>query len=124
MSPPITSITALTYYPPSTVIDEEFGAPLARIDIFEEEGARAVMLAPPVDGVFRNDQDCPNVVIERRANGWAIFIHKDGGDCIGLVKISDDGECAMERDRDSSEMTICTPGEDAPFSIDRKEGAA
>ncbi|MCI0681067.1 MAG: hypothetical protein L0Y71_03100 [Gemmataceae bacterium] len=66
---------------------EDFGEPNVPVLIRHAEGVRVVL------GTHNfNDMDKPDIQIERRPNGWAIFLHPvGGGDASGLVYFLDDG---------------------------------
>lgn len=112
---PLTSCTVPTYYPKHETAADEYTDPLARIDVSDEAGIRLELIRPGIEDV---DDKTPSVVVERRAKGWAIFLHADDGDAIGVIRIHDDGRSALERDRFSSVMEIAIAGDDAAFTID------
>lgn len=64
----------------------EFGPPYVPMVIREADGARIVLGS--------HDDDCvhaPEIQIERRPRGWAIFLHPVGGDACAYVYFLDDG---------------------------------
>lgn len=66
---------------------EEFDDPYAPVLIHEADGVRVVLGTHDY-----NDMDKPDIQIERRPNGWAIFLHPlGGGDPSGYVYFLDDG---------------------------------
>ena len=65
----------------------EFGPPYVPVVIREADGVRIVLGS--------HDYNCmqaPDIQIERRPRGWAIFLHPvGGGDACGYVYFVDDG---------------------------------
>ncbi|MGA2231570.1 MAG: hypothetical protein ABSH22_11780 [Tepidisphaeraceae bacterium] len=84
-------VYAPTYYGDS--------APVQRGEKQEFDDPRVPVLVRPADGIrivlgSHDYFDCkvPDVQIERRPNGWAIFLHPVGGcDACGYVYFLDDG---------------------------------
>ncbi len=75
-------------FPDEVAKDEmpEFGEPLVPVLIREADGVRIVL------GTHDYDCETPDIQIERRPNGWAIFLHPLGGsDPSGYVYFLDDG---------------------------------
>jgi hypothetical protein len=71
--------------PPSR---EEFAEPNVPVLISEAEGLRIVLGTHDPD-----DDEKPDIHIERRPGGWAIFLHPLGtGDPSGFVYFLDDGQ--------------------------------
>ena len=67
---------------------EEYGPPKVPVLIRSEGGVRILLGTHD-----RDDPDRPDILIERRPNGWAIFLHPDGsGDPSGCVYFLDNGE--------------------------------
>jgi hypothetical protein len=65
----------------------DFDQPLVPILATEAEGLRVVLGSHRYD-----DRDAPDIAIERRPRGWAIFLHPlGGGDPSGYVYFLDDG---------------------------------
>ena len=65
----------------------DFSDPFVRVLVREADGIRIVLGSHDYD-----DQDAPDVQIERRPNGWAIFLHPEGGsDPSGYIYFLDDG---------------------------------
>lgn len=72
----------------------EFGEPMARLVIRPAAGLRVVL------GTYDfNDQDKPDIQIERQPNGWVIFLHPlGGGDPSGLICFHDDGRSFLVKE--------------------------
>ncbi len=65
----------------------EFGPPYVPVVIREAEGIRIVLGSNDYD-----DMHAPDIQIERRPRGWAIFLRPvGGGDVSGFVYFVDDG---------------------------------
>ena len=65
----------------------DFDAPNVPVLIHEAEGVRIVLGTHDF-----NDREKPDIQIERRPKGWAIFLHPvGGGDASGYVYFLDDG---------------------------------
>ena len=65
---------------------EEFREPFVPVLVTRCGGVRLVL------GTFDyDDASKPDVHIERRPNGWAVFVHPDGGDPAAFIYILDDG---------------------------------
>jgi hypothetical protein len=74
--------------------EPEFGAPLVPLFIRDEDGLRVLLGAPHRD----RDEDA-DILIERRPNGWAIFLHPlTGCDPIGCVYFLDDGRSFLAKE--------------------------
>lgn len=100
-----------TYYPGNDDdgAGEGYREPNATLHLEDEAGLR-VVLQPKADQPLSN---CPNILFERRKNGWLIFICVDGGDEAGYLQIHDDGRACLMRDRFTSPELECpAPGED------------
>src|SRR3989442_10209151 len=66
----------------------DFDAPNVPVLIHEAEGVRIVLGTHDF-----NDLEKPDIQIERRPKGWAIFLHPvGGGDASGYVYFLDDGQ--------------------------------
>lgn len=91
-SPPAWKMLVPTYFgsqkaqTPEESALQEFGLPLAPLLISEAEGIRVVLGTHDY-----NDRAKPDVQIERRPKGWAIFIHPNAGDPVASVYILDNG---------------------------------
>ena len=69
----------------------EFGPPFVPVIIRDAEGIRIVLGSHDYD-----DKRAPDIQIERRPRGWAIFLHPvGGGDASGYVYFVDDGRSFM-----------------------------
>jgi hypothetical protein len=65
----------------------EYGTPLVPISVAQADGVRLVLGDRPSRRRVR-----PDVQIERRPNGWAIFLQPEFGDPVGYVYFLDDGQ--------------------------------
>jgi hypothetical protein len=66
---------------------EDFGEPVVPVLIRHAEGVRVVLGTHDFE-----DMTQPDIQIERRPQGWAIFLHPNGGgDASGMVYFLDDG---------------------------------
>jgi hypothetical protein len=69
------------------VTREEYDEPIAPVLVSEADGLRLVLGSHDID-----DTDVPDIQVERRPNGWTIFLHPIGGsDPSGYVYFLDDG---------------------------------
>ncbi len=88
----------------------DFGEPNVPVLIREAEGVRIVLGTHDYD-----DYEKPDVQIERRPNGWAIFLHPLGGsDPSGFVYFLDDGRSFLAKDYGYSAteaIQVLEPGE-------------
>jgi hypothetical protein len=75
----------------------DFGGPMVPVLIHEAEGVRIAL------GTHEHsDHDKPDVQIERRRNGWLIFLNPVGGsDTSGMVAFLDDGRSFVVEARDN-----------------------
>lgn len=75
---------------PDEVLREEipeFGNPFVPVLVKEVAGIRIVLGSHDYDS-----EHAPDILVERRPNGWAIFLHPvGGGDPSGYVYFCDDG---------------------------------
>lgn len=76
-----------TYNPKAPKGGDDFIEPRVPVLVRQVDGIRVVL------GSHDFGADKPDVLIERRKNGWSILIHPNGehGDCVGCVFIHDDG---------------------------------
>jgi hypothetical protein len=86
-------LTVPTYYGHVLSADDlhaghpEFGEPFVPVVVGLADGVRLVLGAHDYD-----DLNCPDIQIERRPNGWAIFLHPlADSDASGYVYFLDDG---------------------------------
>jgi hypothetical protein len=94
---------------------KEFDQPNVPVLICEGEGIRLVLGS-------HDDLDCnkPDIQIERRPSGWAIFLHPDPcGDASGFVYFLDDGRSFLVPEYGSGQIRVLNdidqvPGIDAP----------
>src|SRR5262249_37348384 len=82
----------------------EFGEPNVPVLIHEAEGVRIVLGTHDF-----NDRYKPDVQIERRPNGWVIFLHPDDGDAAGFVHFLDDGRSYLTIERGPSAIEVLDP---------------
>lgn len=70
-----------------------------------------------------HDYEAPDVLIERRTNGWAIFLHPIGGsDPSGYIYMLDDGRSFVEPQDGCPTPAIAVVG-DTPPELDRRDDA-
>jgi len=80
---------------PQSARRPDFGPPYVAVVVHEAEGVRVVLGTHD-----RHSGEYPDIQIERRANGWAIFLHPVGGcDPSGYVYFLDDGRSFIEMER-------------------------
>jgi hypothetical protein len=74
-------------------VAEDFAPPSVPVLVSEAHGLRIVLGTHDVEDVHM-----PDIQIERRPNGWAIFIHPDACDPCALIYMMDDGRsyCVVE----------------------------
>jgi hypothetical protein len=90
---------------------EEFGKPDAQVMAYRECGVRLLLGIPG-----RDFDDCPDIKVERRTNGWAIFLHPmPMGDPSGYVYFIDDGRSVLIPDPwESATIEIRSPDDKVP----------
>jgi hypothetical protein len=71
---------------PEGMSTPDFAPPLVPVLIHEADGVRLVLGTHDYD-----DRTKPDVQIERRPHGWAIFLHPEAGDSVGCAYYLDDG---------------------------------
>jgi hypothetical protein len=81
--------------------DDEFDAPNVAVLIHEAEGVRIVLGTDDFD-----DREKPDIQIERRPKGWAIFLHPTAGDPCGCVYFLDDGRSFLLPESGSGSRSI------------------
>lgn len=64
----------------------EFGEPTVPVLVHESDGVRIILGTHDFDDSLK-----PDIQIERRPKGWAIFLHPSAGDPCGYVYFLDDG---------------------------------
>lgn len=73
-----------------------------KVLVQEGDGIRLVLGAHDI-----NDYSVPDIQVERRRNGWCIFIHPEGGgDPSGYVYILDDGRSFVQQEYPGSSAPI------------------
>lgn len=81
---------------------EEFSEPNVPVLVHEADGVRIVLGTHDYD-----EMDKPDIQIERRTNGWAIFLHPfGGGDPSGYVYFLDDGRSYLVREHGGTTPAI------------------
>jgi len=71
--------------------DQEFGEPTQHVVVSSDNGVRIQLGG---EGCPERDEFPPELVVERRPNGWCLFIISEGGgDASGFVFMLDDGRC-------------------------------
>ena len=72
----------------------DFGPPYAEVLVYSEDGVRIVL-----GSCDPKDTEMPDIKIERRPRGWAIFLHPEGGgDPSGYVYFLDDGRSFLVKE--------------------------
>lgn len=84
------------------ILMEEFSEPNVPVLVHEAAGVRVVLGTHDYD-----EMEKPDIQIERRAHGWAIFLHPEGGgDPSGYVYFLDDGRSYLVREHHGSTPAI------------------
>lgn len=99
--PPVTKFRVPTYFGGPEINDDgtygadhkkEFDKPMAEIGVYKADGLTVELGKQPKEG------EPPNVVFERRLNGWMIVLHPvGGGDASAIVYFLDDGRSFIEK---------------------------
>lgn len=99
-----------TFLCPTYIDAEGHTEPRVRVTVSYEQGVRLRL---------GGTDDSPDVLIERRRNGWLVAITADGhiGDTAGLVYILDDGQSFVVPDGLPSRQIRWS--EDVPKEIDK-----
>jgi hypothetical protein len=69
---------------------EEFAPPLASVLIGEADGIRLILGTDNAD-----DDEKPDIQIERRPHGWAMFLHPDSFNDVAYIYILDIGRTCL-----------------------------
>lgn len=96
--------------------DADFGEPLAQVMIREAEGVLIELQKP---GHEEGGDDNPDIVIERRRGGWAVFIRHDQGDTDCVVCILDEGRTVICPEYYKLRAGEVSVSEDEPVELDR-----
>jgi len=94
----------------------EWGEPYVPITVHAcGDGVRLVL------GGEKHDDPCPDIAVERRPGGWAIFLHPEAGnDAAGYVYLLDDGRTYFQPERFTpGEVTVLSITDKAPPELDR-----
>lgn len=95
----------------------EFGEPLVPVLVRRAEGVRIVLGSHDYE-----DMNSPDIQVERRPKGWAIFLHPfPGGDPSGYVYFVDDGRSFVipEREMCGIRAIRCLDaGDEIPAEVD------
>jgi hypothetical protein len=107
---------------PKSQKSTDFGDPRVPVVIREADGVRIVLGSHD----FRNS-DTPDVQIERRPGGWAIFLHPVGGsDASGYVYFLDDGRSFIvpEHGLGPTPAIVIRSWDDAVADVDHLKNAS
>jgi hypothetical protein len=91
---------------------EEFDTPRVPIVFSDAAGARLVLGTRDP-----NEMGYPDVQVERRPGGWAVFINDSAGDVVAHVYIIDNGKVYLHPEYYSSTVILDPKGE-APQELD------
>jgi hypothetical protein len=95
----------------------EFGEPVVPVLVHEAEGVRIILGTHDYDDLRK-----PDIQIERRPNGWAIFLHPEpGGDASGFVYFLDDGRSFVLPEHGPNPIEMLDRGDEPP-EIDEVDG--
>lgn len=95
----------------------EFDEPAVPVLIHEAEGVRIVLGTHDYDDLSK-----PDIQIERRPKGWAVFLHPEpGGDASGFVYFLDDGRSFVLPEFGENAIQWLDRG-DIPPGIDEVDG--
>lgn len=97
--------------------NDDFDEPNVPVLIHPAEGVRVVLGTHDYE-----DYHVPDVMIERRPRGWAIFLHPSGGDPRGYVYFLDDGRCFLIQEFGDDAIEIIENESDIP-ELDDLPGA-
>ena len=89
--------------------NEEFDNPHVPVLVRPAEGVRIVLGTRDYE-----DYHAPDIQIERRPKGWAIFLHPSGGDPSGYVYFLDDGRSFLVRELGSDAIEVIDDFEVVP----------
>ena len=80
---------------------KEWDEPRVPVLVCEAEGVRIVL------GSHDYTANKPDIAIERRPNGWCVFIHPEyGNDAAGYVYMLDDGRTFFQHETGNAERTV------------------
>lgn len=112
------TVTVPTYYgdhdpyPPGK---DEWDAPHVPVLVREADGLRIVLGSHDL-----NNSDAPDIYVERRPNGWAFFLHPEGGnDAAGFVYFLDDSDKAYVQPEWGNRLEWVEPASDVIARLKR-----
>jgi hypothetical protein len=92
----------------------DFGGPSVPVRVSEAAGIRVILGADD-----ERDREKPEIVVERRPHGWAIFINCNGDETVGVIFMLDDGRTMLLREP-YVDSPICDV-DDIPAAVDRAQ---
>ncbi len=94
---------------------EDFDNPYVQVLVHQAEGVRIVLGSHDC-----KDLNVPDIQIERRPNGWAIFLHPvGGGDPSGYVYFLDDGRSLLLKENEwATEAIVVLDSHEEPLEVD------
>jgi hypothetical protein len=99
---------------------EEYDEPRVPVVVQDAEGVRVILGTSDF-----NDMNKPDIQIERRPNGWAIFLQPvGGGDSSGLVYFLDDGRSFLVPETGSERIEVLDRCQEVPMIDDPPIAAA
>jgi hypothetical protein len=94
-------------------VHRDFASPYTPILLREADGVRIVLGTHDYE-----DHGKPDIQIERRPNGWAVFLHPSGGDPSGYVYLLDDGRSFVVPEFGLGAIEVLGPDDEVP-ELDR-----
>jgi hypothetical protein len=94
---------------------EDFDNPHVQVLVHQAEGVRIVLGSHDYE-----DMNAPDIQIERRPNGWAIFLHPVGGsDPSGYVYFLDDGRSFLLKENEwATDAIVVLDSKEEPLEVD------
>jgi hypothetical protein len=95
-------------------VDPDFDKPYVPVRVSDAAGIRLILGTDD-----ERDREKPEIVVERRPHGWAIFINSNGDETVGVIFMLDDGRTMLLREPyvDSPISDV----DDIPAELDRAE---